>query len=88
VEIVNSPKERARVIRQIWLLRAFIVLLVLCLVDGWLHVHNAPLAVALIGTVINLVWVYGTATRIKRLQNCLGSDLPGSAVSEPVNRVP
>jgi hypothetical protein len=71
VRVPVSSNEQVRVIRQIWLCRAFIGLMVFSLVFGWYHIHGAPLLPIFIGTFVNLALILGVFMRLKQLRSRL-----------------
>ena len=55
--------------RQIWFSKAFLGLLIVCLVVEWTFKRNVPIGSLAIGTLVTLGWITGTILRIRQLRH-------------------
>jgi hypothetical protein len=61
-----TARERRAIARRICLARAFMSLLVVCLVFAWTRMRGGPMFPRIIGTLFNLLWTAGLILYIRR----------------------
>jgi hypothetical protein len=66
-----TQHDRYRIVRKIWLSRALLGLMILHVLLGWSHIHEAPLASMIIGTCVNLVFISADVMWMRHLQKQL-----------------
>jgi hypothetical protein len=67
----HTARERRAIVRRIWLARAFMSLLMICLVYGWTRMRGGPLFPRIAGTLFNLLWTAGMIRYIRQQQQRL-----------------
>ena len=66
-----TARERRAIAWRIWLARAFVSLLVVCLVFAWTRMSSGPIFPRIVGTLFNLLWTAGMILYIRRQEQRL-----------------